>query len=75
MWVFHDFHTSSKFEKSLNATLIALILNKSGATDLKDFRPISFVSGVYNIIAKVLANRLRRAIEKIISKPHIFCNF
>jgi hypothetical protein len=37
--------------------------------DLKDFQPISLVSGVYKIIAKVLANRLRRVVEKVISKP------
>jgi hypothetical protein len=37
--------------------------------DLKDFWPISLVSDVYKIIAKVLANRLRRVVEKFISKP------
>jgi hypothetical protein len=37
MGVFQDFHTYSKFVKSLNATFIALILKKSRALDLKDF--------------------------------------
>jgi hypothetical protein len=55
MGVLHDFHASSKFEKSLSATFIALIPKKFGLIDLKNFRPISFVSGVYKIIAKVLA--------------------
>jgi hypothetical protein len=68
MRVFQDFHTHSKFVKSLNATFIALIPKKHGASDLKDFRPISLVSGVYKIIAKVLANRMRKVVEKIISK-------
>jgi hypothetical protein len=67
MGVFQDFHTHNKFVKSLNATFIALILKKSVALDLKDFRPISLVSGVYKIIAKVLANRMRRVMEKVIS--------
>jgi hypothetical protein len=69
MGVFQDFHTHSKFVKSINATFIALIPKKSGAVDIKDFRPISLVSGVYKIIAKFLANRLRRFVEKIISNP------
>jgi len=45
------------------------VVEKSGAVDLKDFRPISLVSRVYKIIAKVLANRLGKVVEKIISKP------
>jgi len=69
MGVFWDFHSHSKFIKSINATFIALIPKKSGAVDLKDFRPISLVSGVYKIIAKVLANRLKKVVERIISSP------
>jgi len=67
MGVFQDFYTHIKFVKSINATFIALIPKKSGAVDLKDFRPISLVSGVYKIIAQILANRLRKVVEKIIS--------
>jgi hypothetical protein len=69
MGVLHDFHAGSKFENNLNGTFIALILKKFGTIDFKDFRPISLVSGVYKISAKVLVNRLRRVVEKIISKP------
>jgi len=37
--------------------------------DLTDFWIISLVSGIYKIIAKVLANRMSHVMEKIISKP------
>lgn len=36
MRVFHEFHLCHKFEKSLNATFIALILKIMGAIELKD---------------------------------------
>jgi hypothetical protein len=70
MKVFLDFHAHSYFEKSLNASFIALILKKAGAISISDFRPISLISGAYKIIAKVLANRMSLIMEKIISKPH-----
>jgi hypothetical protein len=35
---------------------------------MKDFHPISLVGGIYKIIAKVLANRLKGVLEKVISK-------
>jgi hypothetical protein len=47
-----------------------MIPKKSGALDLKDFRPITLVSSVYKIIAKVLANKIRMVMEKVISNSH-----
>ena len=69
MAVFHHFHVSSQFEKSLNATFIALIPKKAAAMEIKDFRPISLVRGVYKILAKVLASRLRLVLGEIIFAP------
>ena len=44
------------FEKSLNASFLALIPKKVDAVKVKDFQPISLVGGMYKIISKVLAN-------------------
>ncbi|WMV29916.1 hypothetical protein MTR67_023301 [Solanum verrucosum] len=54
------FYEHQKFEKSLNATFIALIPKKVGASELKDFRPISLIGGIYKIVAKILAKRLKK---------------
>jgi hypothetical protein len=68
MAVFREFHSKARLQDSLNASFIALIPKKMGAVDLKDFRPISLVGVVYKIIAKVLAERLKTVLAKIISK-------
>ncbi|RVX18307.1 LINE-1 reverse transcriptase-like [Vitis vinifera] len=41
--------------------------DKSGAEDLGDFRPISLLGGLYKLLAKVLANRLKKVIGKVVS--------
>ena len=66
--VFDEFYQHSKFEKSLNATFIALIPKKNGASNIRDFRPISLVGSVYKILAKVLANRLKEVLNQLISE-------
>ena len=57
--VFEEFYHHNKFEKSLNATFIALIPKKNDASNIRDFRPISLVGSLYKILSKVLANRLK----------------
>ena len=66
--VFEEFFQHCKFEKSLNATFIALIPKKNDATNIRDFQPISLVGSVYKILSKVLANRLRVVLDQLISE-------
>jgi len=67
MAVFSKFHNRRQFEKSFKAAFISLIPKKADAVDVKDFRPISLVGGVYKLISKVLANRFKSVLGKIIS--------
>jgi hypothetical protein len=64
---FEEFHTHCKFEKSLDATFIALIPKKKDALNIRDFRPISLVGSMYKLLSKVLANRIRLVMESLIS--------
>ncbi|RVW53118.1 LINE-1 retrotransposable element ORF2 protein [Vitis vinifera] len=40
---------------------------KGGAKDLRDFRPISLLGGLYKLLAKVLANRLKKVLDRVVS--------
>jgi hypothetical protein len=76
MKVFLEFHTHGKFLKILNATFIFLIPKKVGVVEVKDLHPINLVSGIYKIIAKVLANRLKIVLENNNLKTHFrFCSY
>ena len=68
MRMFRDFHETGKFVRSLNATFIVMIPKKGGAEDLKDFRPISLVGSLYKLLAKVIANRLKRVMSSFVNK-------
>ncbi|RVW96406.1 putative ribonuclease H protein [Vitis vinifera] len=65
--MFKEFHEYSSFLKSLNNTFLVLIPKKSGAEDLGDFRPISLLGGLYKLLAKVLANRLKKVVGNVVS--------
>ncbi|RVX18136.1 LINE-1 retrotransposable element ORF2 protein [Vitis vinifera] len=65
--MFTEFHDQNMFLKSINNTFLVLIPKKGGAEDLGDFRPISLLGGLYKLLARVLANRLKKVIGKVVS--------
>ncbi|RVW34945.1 Transposon TX1 uncharacterized 149 kDa protein [Vitis vinifera] len=67
MGFFKDFFERGKFIRSVNSTFLVLVPKKGGAEDLRDYRPISLVGGLYKILAKVLANRLKKVVSKVVS--------
>lgn len=67
MGALQHFHQNGNLVRSCNATFIALIPKKKGATELRDYRPISLIGSVYKIVSKFLAERLKGVIGKLVS--------
>ena len=65
---FDYFYWHYVFEWSMNASFLTLIPKKCNAVNIKNFRPISLVSSVYKLLSKVLANRLRVVLDRLISE-------
>jgi hypothetical protein len=51
----------------LNSAFITLIQKKTGAEQVKDFRPISLVHSFAKLVTKVLANKLAGKMHELIS--------
>ncbi|MCI18759.1 cysteine-rich receptor-like protein kinase [Trifolium medium] len=64
----NDFHMNGKLVKGLNNTFIALIPKKDNPANLNDFRPISLVGSIYKVLSKVLANRMKKFLPKLIDE-------
>lgn len=60
------FFNSGQLPSSWGKTYVALIPKKPNPTSVSDFRPISLCNVCYKIITKMLANRLKRVIHKLI---------
>ncbi|GKV33771.1 hypothetical protein SLEP1_g42231 [Rubroshorea leprosula] len=62
-----EFHQNARLVKGINSLYITLVPKKKNPTSLKEFKPICTIGSIYKILAKVLANRLKKVIAKIIS--------
>ncbi|RVW95894.1 LINE-1 reverse transcriptase-like [Vitis vinifera] len=65
--MFKEFHEQNSFLKSLNNTFLVLLPKKRGVEELGDFKPICLLGGLYKLLAKVLANRIKKVIGKVVS--------
>lgn len=65
------FFEKGELDSRINTTLITLIPKHSQATNLRDFRPISCCSTVYNILSKVMACRISKVLSSVISKNQV----
>ncbi|KAJ9674188.1 hypothetical protein PVL29_023628 [Vitis rotundifolia] len=64
--VFAEFHRSGIINQSTNASFIVLLPKKSLTKKISDFRPISLITSLYKIIAKVLLGRIRGVLHETI---------
>ena len=53
---------------TINKAIVTLLPKKSGAVDIRDFRPVSLVHGVIKIFNKALDNRLTPELPSLVGK-------
>ena len=63
-----EFHRNGKLSRGINTTFIVLTPKVDSPQHLNEYRPISLVGCMYKILAKVLANRLRKVVGSVISE-------
>jgi hypothetical protein len=63
-----DFYNGNVSMESINSSYITLVPKMDSPSTPNDFRPISLLNSVLNIITKLLANRLQRIILKLVHK-------
>ena len=64
--VFTEFHSNGIINQNINAFFIVLLPKKSQSKKISDFGPISLITCLYKVIAKVLSGRLRGVLHETI---------
>jgi len=63
-----EFFVNASFPKGSNSSFIALIPKLKDPQAINYFRPISLIGCIYKILAKVLANRLRKVMPYLVDE-------
>ncbi|GKC71020.1 RNA-directed DNA polymerase, eukaryota, reverse transcriptase zinc-binding domain protein [Tanacetum coccineum] len=62
-----DFFSNGKLLREVNSTLIALIPKVQDSKSVTDFRPIACCNVIYKCISKILTNRIKGGLDKLIN--------
>ena len=65
--MFDQFHANETIPKSFLSFFVTLIPKVNASMSLKQYRPISLLGSLYKLLSKVLANRLSKVMNSIIS--------
>lgn len=68
IWLFEEFYRNGHVNSCLKENFIGLISKKEKVSKVKDYRPISLTTSVYKILAKVLAERIKKVMPITISR-------
>eukprot|EP00253_Pinus_taeda_P014957 PITA_14957 len=63
----HGFMRKAKVGGSINSTFLTLIPKEASPSSFDRYRPISLCNSSYNIVAKLLENRIKPLLQKLIS--------
>ncbi|GMP98870.1 hypothetical protein CsSME_00046588 [Camellia sinensis var. sinensis] len=63
-----EFHTNAKLSCGINSSSLVLIPKKDNPLGLGDYRPISLVSSIYKILAKILSRRIKKVLLAVINE-------
>lgn len=66
-----EFHKHGVFPRGTNSSFISLITKCENPQNFGDFKPISLIGCPYKILAKMLANRLKRVFKRVIDERKI----
>jgi hypothetical protein len=65
--MFDQFFTTATLPRSFSSYFLTIIPKVDSPLKIGDFRPISLVESLYKLVAKVLAGRLVKVMDKLIS--------
>ncbi|GKV27606.1 hypothetical protein SLEP1_g36762 [Rubroshorea leprosula] len=66
-----EFQDQGRLVRGSNASFITLIPKVENPQRIEEYRPISLIGVMYKIIAKLLANRLRKVLDKVIGEQQM----